>query len=127
MKNVTDGETKNFNSKLWIRIICIVLSLATVAIACLGAAAFVSNGKVERLQADLNGTNDKLEALKDKHKAAKSELEALQSGLTLTEEALAAVTDELVALKTALAQSKVKQESLENNLNILKNIQFQFQ
>ena len=51
MKRQTDGElnqnqkVKNFNPKLWICIISGVLTLAIVAVACLGVALFMSNNK----------------------------------------------------------------------------------
>ena len=69
MKKRTESElhqnqkTKNFNSKLWIRVISIVLSVATVAVVCLGIALFVSNDKIAVLQTDLNDANKKTETI----------------------------------------------------------------
>lgn len=118
-------KTKNFNSKPWIRVISVVLSVATVAVVCLGIALFVSNDKISVLRTDLNGANEKLEALKVENKAAAAEIDALQSDLTLTNEELETLTAglaaELASVKDALAQSKKKQDSLENSLTTLEN------
>ena len=125
MEKRTDGElrqrAKSFNSRLWIGIISVVLSVSIVAVACLGAALFTSNDKIAELQADLNGVDEKYDLLDEKKKAADSEIDALQNNLTLTDEEIETLNAELAALKDELARSKETAESLENSLNALEN------
>ena len=127
MKKRTEGapqqnqKTKNFNSKLWIRIISVVLSVAMVAIVCLGVALFASNDKIEVLRTDLKGTNERLEALNAESKAAAADISSLQSDLTLSSEELERLNGELAAVKEALLQSRTEQKRLEENLDTLEN------
>lgn len=125
MKKQTEGElhqnqkTKTFNTTLLIRIMSVVLSVATVAVGCLGIALFVSNDKIAVLRTDLNGANEKLEVLNAENKAAATEIDALQSGLVLSDEELERLTAELADIKEELKRSKAEQESLENSLDAL--------
>ena len=107
MEKRMESENKKLNTKLWIRVIGIALSVAMVAVICLGVALFTSNGKIAGLRTDLNGVNARLEALDAGNKASASEIAALKNLLALTDE--------------ELAQSKEKQESLENRLAALEN------
>ena len=131
----TDGETqenqniKGFNSKPWLCIISVVLSMAMVATVCLGALLFVSYDKIAVLQTDLNSTNEKLEVIKADNQAAASEIASLQSQLALTNEEIetlaaelsAEFAAELASVKDLLAEAKEKQASLENSMTDLKN------
>lgn len=127
MEKRTEGETqemqniKGFNSKLWLRIISVVLSVSMVAIVFLGASLFTSNDKITLLQTDLEATNKKLEALKAENIAAESEIDSLKNDLALTNGELDALATELASVKDALTQSKEKQESLESSLTALQN------
>ena len=127
MKKRTEGETQEmqningFNSKLWLRIISVVLSVSMVAIVFLGASLFTSNDKITLLQTDLEATNKKLEALKAENIAAESEIDSLKNDLALTNGELDALAAELASVKDALTQSKEKQESLESSLTDLQN------
>ena len=129
MKKRTEGEPpqnpKSFNSKLWICVISVVLSVSMVAIVCFGVALFVSNDNIAVLRTDLNGTNEELEAIKAENKATLLKIDALQSDLALTdgevEKLTAELAAELASVKDELAQAKDKQESLENALTALEN------
>ena len=121
MKRTTDSGSKNFNSKLWISVISIILCVTTVAAACLGVALLASNDKVEALRSELMFNNETIMELNGENQLAKSEIDSLKSGLTLTDEELDALTAELSALKTALTQSKENQVSLENSIVAMEN------
>ena len=131
MKKRTNGDinqnerTNNFNEKTWIRVISIVLCFVTVVVICLEVSLFMSNDKIEALQADLNAANAKMEALKEENKANASEIDTLQSDLLLTNQKLETLVTELLAeidlLKEALNESREKEENLQNSLEILEN------
>lgn len=125
MKKRTEGEihqnqkTKNFNATLWFRMISVVLSVATVAVVCLGIGLFASNDKVAVLRADLSDVNEKYEALNAENREALSVIDSLQSGQALTAEDMEMLVSELAAIKEALTLSKTEQNSLENSLDAL--------
>ena len=113
-------KIKNGNSTIWIRMISVVLSIAIVAVGCLGIAFFTANDKIAGLQTELNGAKETLEALHAENQSAASEIAALQSGQALSDEELETLTAELAALQAALTQSKETQEALKNSLNAMK-------
>ena len=122
MKKRTEGEpwqsNSVINSKLWICVISIVLSVSMIAIVCLGVALLVSNDKSAGMQTDLNGTKEEMKALK----ATVTEMGALQGNLALTAKELEKLTAELALVKDALAQAKGEQDSLENKLTVQENL-----
>ena len=59
---------KVFNSKLWIGIICILLSISFVAVVWLGIALSVSNDRIAVLQTDLDEVKKSAVALNTEQK-----------------------------------------------------------
>ena len=125
MKKQTEGElhqnskAKAFNSKLWIRVISVVLSVATVAVGCLGIALFTSNDKLAVLQAELIDANKKLEVLGTENQEAAGEIDSLKSGLALTDEELVRLAKEYARVRVELKLSRGEQEILKARLQAL--------
>lgn len=119
-------NTKNINAKLWIRILSIILSIATVAVICLGVALFVSYDKIADLSADnekleilaiqlveeLGSINDELKQSNEKQESLKNSLAALEEKLTILENANQSAQDEIDQLKGEIANLE---EQLENS------------
>ena len=114
-------NTKVFQSKLWLSVICVLLSISLVAIVCLGVALSASNDKIDALQKDLNGVNEKVATLNTDRKTDRSEIEALQGTQSLADEELESLIEECKQLKEALQQSVSKQNGMEERINSLEN------
>ena len=114
-------NTKVFHSKLWLSVICVLLSISLVAIVCLGVALSASNDKIDALQKDLNGVNEKVATLNTDRKTDQSEIEALQGTQSLADEELESLIEECKQLKEALQQSVSKQNGMEERINSLEN------
>ena len=114
-------NTKVFHSKLWLSVICVLLSISLVAIVCLGVALSASNDKIDALQTDLNGVNEKVATLNTDRKTDQSEIEALQGTQSLADEELESLIEECKQLKEALQQSVSKQNGMEERINSLEN------
>ena len=114
-------NTKVFHSKLWLSVICVLLSISLVAIVCLGVALSASNDKIDALQKDLNGVNEKVATLNTDRKMDQSEIEALQGTQALADEELESLIEECKQLKEALQQSVSKQNGMEERINSLEN------
>lgn len=101
MENQT--ELKNFNAKLWICVIGVILSIAIVAVVCLGIALFRSNETLEELRAE-------------------SEDGGLQSGLGAADDALEKLTAEYALVSEALSQAVAEQKGIEERVAALEKI-----
>lgn len=123
MEKYTDGEPevnkKSVGSRIWLCVISGALSVAIVAVACLGAAVLVSNTRLTALQADLSAANANIEALQAENGAASTEITALQGDLALKNESIESLSAELAATKETLTQATQNEESLEGKLTEL--------
>lgn len=118
-------KNENFNPKVWLCIISIALSLAIIAVACLGAALVATNNQNEELIEGIRNTNSKVKALSQNNEELSSELDALKdksNNETATDATLEKLTNEITALKDALLQSNAAQKNLENTIESYRNV-----
>ena len=118
-------KNENFNPKVWLCVISTVLSLAIIAVACLGAALVATNNQNEELIEGIRNTNSRVKALSQNNEELSSELDALKdksNNETATDATLEKLTNEITALKDALLQSNAAQKNLENTLESYRNV-----
>ncbi len=115
----SNQKTKNFNTKLWIRVLSVILSFVTLAVVCLGVVLIVSN---QELQTDLNATNEELDSVSDalkesneKQENLENSLAALEEKLTILENMNQSAQSEIDQLKIEIANLKEEFEKHQNS------------